>query len=115
MEKQKEIDQEVAKLNKIFANVEENKRQLVQGLIQEAAFLKVENIELRNLLSKTGMVKTHPQYPNIQKPIPAAEQYRKNLNSYSIVIKALNGILQKNTIEEDDGFEDWLKEQREGK
>lgn len=95
---QKELD----KLTEIFQDVEEPKRKLVEGLIEDAAFLKAENHDLRQSLSVTGMVKVHPQHPEIQKPVEAARQYLKNVNSYAVVIKTLNGILNKSAIEEDD-------------
>eukprot|EP00825_Cyclidium_porcatum_P003642 TRINITY_DN11695_c0_g1_i2.p5 TRINITY_DN11695_c0_g1~~TRINITY_DN11695_c0_g1_i2.p5 ORF type:complete len:117 (-),score=37.89 TRINITY_DN11695_c0_g1_i2:366-716(-) len=106
---------EFDKLNKIFEKIEEPKRQLVEGLIEQAAFFKGENFELEQIIKKTGTVKVHPKYPSVQKSVVAAEEYRKNSNSYVSVIRALNNVLQKNVIEEDDGFDDWLKEQRESK
>lgn len=105
--KEQAIILEFEKLNEIFKDVEEAKRKLVEGLIQDAAFLKVENESLRELLSKTGIVKVHPEYPDIQKPIEAAKQYRQNLNSYAVVIKALNSVLSKNIIDEADELEDY--------
>jgi hypothetical protein len=79
----------------------------VEGLIQDAAFLKAENFGLRQSLEKTGMIKIHPQYPDIQKPIESARQYLKNVNSYAVVIKTLNGVLNKSMIDSD---EDELEE-----
>lgn len=102
MTKQKVYEEELEKLTELFKEVDESNRKLVDGLIQDAAFLFAENYELKELLNKTGMVKVHPEKPELQKPIPAADQYRKNLNSYSIVIKALNGVLQKKTDDDDD-------------
>ena len=100
---QKERDKMLA----IFAEVEPAKRQLVEGLIEDAAFLAAENHELRQALQKTGMVKIHPEHPDIQKPVEAARQYRMNVNSYAVVIKALNGVLSKNLL---DDSEDELDE-----
>lgn len=115
MDKEDVREAEFNKLNKIFEKIEEPKRQLVEGLIEQAAFLRSENFELEQIIKKTGMIKIHPKYPSMQKPVIAAEQYRKNSGSYVSVIRALNNVLQKNVIEEDDGFDDWLREQRECK
>lgn len=92
--------------------MEEPKKKLVEGLIQDAAFLKAENMELKNILEKTGMIKVHPQHPEMQKTTEAAKQYLKNINSYSVVIKTLNGVLMKNTVEADDAFDDFMSEMR---
>jgi regulator of replication initiation timing len=91
---------EYEKLTKLFTDVEESKRKLVDGLIREAAFLYAENCELRKLLKTTGTIKCHPQHPELQKTVPAAAQYLKNLNSYAVVIKTLNGVLSKNIIDD---------------
>lgn len=110
MSKSDEYQKELDKLTTIFADVEPSKAQLVQGLIQDAAFLLAENLTLREIIDRTGMVKVHPQYPDIQKSTEAAKQYLKNVNSYSVVIKTLNGVLMKNTIEQEDEFDRFMKE-----
>lgn len=98
-DKQVNFQTEYNKLTEIFKDVEEPKRKLVEGLINEAAFLYSENCELRKLLKTTGTIKCHPDHPELQKTVPAAGQYLKNLNSYAVVIKTLNGVLSKNTID----------------
>ncbi len=62
MIKQDIYEKELAKLEEIFKDVEEPKRCLVEGLIQDAAFLFAENHILKDAISQTGMVKTHPQH-----------------------------------------------------
>lgn len=110
MEKHDVYKKELNKLNEIFQDVEESKAKLVEGLIEDAAFLKAENYMLKQDIEKTGMVKIHPKNSGLQKPIETAKQYLKNVNSYAVVIKTLNGVLQKNTVEEDDDFDDFMKE-----
>lgn len=107
MDKQDEYLKEYTKLHEIFADVEENKQKLVDGLIKDAAFLYSESLELRKLLNITGMIKVSPNNPSLQKQIPAAAQYLKNLNSYAVVIKTLNGILSKNEIEIEEDMSDF--------
>jgi len=107
MIKQDIYEKELVKLNEIFRDVEEPKRCLVEGLIQDAAFLFAENQVLKEAISKTGMIKVHPQHPDIQKPIETAKQYLKNINSYSVVIKTLNGVLSKNILDLDDGLSEF--------
>lgn len=99
--------QELEKLNNIFSEVEESKKKLVEGLIEDAAFIKSENHVLKETLKLTGMVKIHPERPELQKPIEAAKQYLKNVNSYATVIKSLNGVLMKNVIDDDDDMSEF--------
>lgn len=100
---------EQEKLKEIFKDVDEGKKQLVEGLIEEAAFLYAENYKLREIMEKTGMLKVHPTNLELQKQTEAGKQYLKNINSYAVVIKTLNGVLQKNTIEAEDAFDAWVK------
>lgn len=110
MSKVAEVQKERERLLEIFKNVDPSKAALIDGLIDEAAYLKVENAELRALMLDTGMVKVHPHHRELQKPVEAARQYRQNVNSYSVVIKTLNGILSKDAAPEEDEFDAWIKE-----
>lgn len=107
MAKRDIYEAELEKLTELFKDVEPSKAQLVEGLIQEAAFLRAENSSLREAIAPTGMVKVHPLHPEIQKPVEAAKQYLKNINSYAVVIKALNSVLSKGVIEEEDDMSEF--------
>lgn len=102
MNKQQVYKHELEKLNAIFQDVEPSKAKLVQGLIEDAAFLLAENYKLRQVISDIGMIKVHPKHRDIQKSTEAAKQYLKNVNSYAVVIKTLNGVLNKGIIEDPD-------------
>ncbi|WP_338841835.1 hypothetical protein [Paenibacillus glucanolyticus] len=103
---------EEAKLREIFKKVDPEKAELVDGLIQDAAFLKAENSELRSRMAETGMVEFHPTNPRLQRTVEAAKQYLKNVNSYSVIVKTLNGVLMKDVIEDDDEFDKFLRERQ---
>jgi hypothetical protein len=102
MEKQKVYEAELKKINELFKDVDESKKKLAEGLIKSAAFLFAENSVLEDVLSKTGMIKIHPEHIDRQKNIPAADEFRKNISSYSIIIKTLYSILNQNTVDEAD-------------
>lgn len=107
MEKSDVFNQELEKLRVIFADVDPSKAHLVEGLMEDAAFLKSENHVLKDTLAKTGMVKIHPNNPDLQKPVEAARQYLKNVNAYAVVIKTLNGVLSKNALDPDDDMDEF--------
>jgi hypothetical protein len=102
MTRNEAYNKELNKLNEIFNDVDESYKKLVEGLIQDAAFLYAENYVLKQTSAQTGMIKIHPDNPSIQKPLPIAKEYRQNLNSYSIVIKSLSNILQRKIDDDDD-------------
>lgn len=110
MNKEELFKQELAKLEELFKDVEPIKVRLTEGLRQEAAFLLAENAMLKQHMRETGMVKVHPEYPEIQKPTEAAKQYLKNVGRYIEIIKALNSILSKDLTEVNDEFAEFLKE-----
>ncbi len=96
------------KLLGLFAEVTPAKRELVETLIEDAAFLSAENAALRESLQGTGMVKRHPQNPELQKPLEGARQYLKNVATLAVVIKALNGVLSRDVAEgEDDELDEF--------
>jgi regulator of replication initiation timing len=107
MLKQKVYEGELVKLTELFKDVDESNKKLVEGLIQDAAFLYAENYVLKQALDKTGMIKFHHDNPTLQKPLPAAKEYRQNLNSYAVVIKTLSGVLQKRIGDDDDDLEEF--------
>jgi len=100
-------EQELAKLQEIFKDVDPAKAKLVEGLVEDAAFLRSQNIILKAVLTESGMVLIHPTNKTLQKPVEASKQYLKNANTYATVIKTLNGVLNKNIVEEDDGLDEF--------
>ena len=107
MLKQKVYEEEFAKLTEVFKDINESKKKLVEGLIQDAAFLYAENYVLKESLNKTGMIKFHPTNLALQKPLPAAKEYRQNLNSYAVVIRSLDRVLMKDIVEEEDDMDEY--------
>jgi len=111
-EKCEVFQRERERLQEIFRKVNPDKADLVDGLIQDAAFLKAENAELRRQMEKTGMVEFHPTNPSLQRTIEAAKQYLKNVNSYAVIVKTLNGVLMKDVVEDEDEFDKFLRERQ---
>lgn len=109
-----EYQKERAKLLELFAKASPEKLKLIEGLIDEAAYLKANNDALKIAMVETGMVKIHPQHKDIQKPVETAKQYLKNVNSYAVIIKTISSILQRSTEDDDDEFDKWLEAHRGG-
>lgn len=101
---------ELDKLKDIFEKVDPSKKKLVEKLIHDAAFLAEQNENLRAIIETVGMVKVHPEKPELQKSTEAGKQYLKNLQAYAIVIKTLNSVLSKNTVEDDDDYDRFMED-----
>lgn len=95
------------RLTALFADVDPNKRELVSGLIKEAAFLYAEDEMLRGQLSETGTVRFHPQNPQLQKSVAGARQYLSNVNTYAAVIGRLSRVMDSQQPEEDDDMSEY--------
>lgn len=83
-------------LLKIFDQVEDTKG-IIKPMIDDVVFLEEQLKDLRKL----PFIKVHPQFPDIQKPTPAAKQYKELLQQYNNCVKILTGILRKDTPEEE--------------
>lgn len=111
---QADIQKEQTRLREIFKDTPAGIQQLAEGLIDDAAYLAVENRRLRGVIDKTGMVRVHPQHPEIQKAVEAAGQYLKNVNSYAVLIKALATLANKSDGDGEDELDKFLREGRGG-
>ena len=96
----------LAELREIFENVDDHKRKLAAPLLVEVAFLEKQLRELRAM----PMIRINPENPAMQKRTEAAKLYKENMQSYTGAIKVLNGILQKNLIEAEDEFDEFMSD-----
>ena len=78
-------------LDKIFENVEDDKKQLVDKLLDEVVFLENKMTELKSM----PFINVHPKNPALQKTTPAAKLYKECSQSYMNAIRILCGVLNK--------------------
>lgn len=107
MGKMNEVSIEYNRLKKLFESVDVTRSELVDNLLHEAAFMKVQLSNLRLQIKERGAI----QYSNKggQRQTEAAKYYTKLINSYGTIIKSLNSIIGKNIIDEDDEFDEFMK------
>lgn len=101
------IQNEYERLRSLFSSADEVKTNLIDNLIQQAAFMKVELTLLQEQIRKYGSVQVSTK--GMQRQTESAKYYTKLINSYGTVIKTLNSILGKNVQEGDDAFDEFLK------
>ena len=78
-------------LDKIFEDVDENERKLIQPLLEEVVSLEERMIELREY----PFISVHPQNKALQKTTPAAKLYKECSQSYMNAIRILVNVLRK--------------------
>ncbi len=98
---------EYKRLKSLFSLVDDSKKELVDNMIHQAAFMKVELDKLQGQIRKYGAVQISTK--GSQRQTEAAKYYTKLVNSYGTVIKTLNTILGTQVDDGDDVFDEFLK------
>lgn len=88
-------------LRKIVCGGDPEQQEMLNNLIDEMLFIEARLAELKEL----PFIKVHPKNPALQKPTPAAKQYKELLQQYTNIIK----VLDKNSASEASGEETPLR------
>lgn len=105
------IAEEIAKWNEVFAGLPEDKRQVANRLIEQAAFMKITLDILKVNIQLDGATYLFEQ--GKQKMIvehPAQKSYNTMINRYTAACNSLFNILPKGNDggDKDDGFDEFL-------
>src|SRR5690606_16508493 len=93
-EKAKKIKSELTRLRKVFADIPEDKRRIADGLMQEAAFMRVTLEETRAVIDREGVIERFEQgAQRFLREHPATKVYAAMINRYSAVVKQLIDLL----------------------
>ncbi|WP_042352269.1 hypothetical protein [Bacillus massiliigorillae] len=108
--KERAIKKEIKRLSDIFKDLEENKKSAVEGLIQEAAFMRATLAELKEDINTNGPIDEMEQGEySILRASPAVTTYNAMIQRYTTVMKEILGLFPKGTnVPEDDGFETFV-------
>lgn len=116
LEKDKKIKAELRKLKKLFENLEKDKIELANRLMQQASFMFVTLLELQEIINEKGPVDLFEQgSQKIIREHPALKTYNATIKNYTVTIKQLNDLLPKNEakVKVDDGFNDFVNNRRD--
>src|SRR5690606_13388823 len=93
-EKEKRIKRALNRLKKIFAALPEDARSVADGLIQEAAFMRVTLEETRSVIDREGVIERFEQgVQRFYREHPATKVYTALINRYQGVMKQLIDLL----------------------
>ena len=92
-------------LLKVFKDIDEGKRTIIEKLIDEAVFLEDQMQELK----KYPFIKFHPQNPNLQKVTAAGKQYREYLQTYTNICDKLCRIYANEDQSEESPLQQYFK------
>lgn len=96
------LEKEYQRIKGLFEDADEKQLKLLDGVILEAARIKVELDEQHSIVQKVGKVAIHPKDPRKQKILPIANQLTKDRASYSSYMSTLSKLLGVNIEDEDD-------------
>ena len=93
--KENRIKDEKKRLKEIFAELEENKRNLVTPLIEKAAFMSIELDDLQETIEQEGWTSEYKNGENQYgtKKSPEAETYIALSKNYAAFIKQLTELV----------------------
>lgn len=92
-------------LQKIFSEINQNEKELIEPLIDEIVFLEEQMSELKKL----PFINVHPKNPSLQKKTEAAKVYKECSQSYMNAIRILCSLLNKESTPEDSPLRQYLK------
>lgn len=90
LEREKKIKQEMNRIKKIYKDLDKDKIKVVEGLVKDAAFIKLTLEELRDDLFKNGLTEMYENGPQVVKrERPETKIYATMIQRYSQVMKQL--------------------------
>ena len=113
LEKQKRIKKEINRLKKLFKEIDENKKKLVQTTIEDVAFLTVTMQDLRENIVRDGTTVPYKNGENQYgtKQSPDAQLYLQMSQKQTQAMKILIDCMPKTPAStvKDDGFDDFVQ------
>lgn len=112
--KEKKIGSEVNRLSKNYAKIDGKTRAVIRGLLQRAAFMRVELADLEDDLLTRGWTEWFSQGDQepYERKRPTAELYNTVNANYQKITKQLTDLLPKEALpagkDEGDGFDDFV-------
>ena len=89
-EKARRVKREIKRLRKLLADIPADKLKAADGLIQEAAFMRLTLDETRHIIDREGVLEKFEQgSQRFIREHPATKVYGTLINRYTVVCKAL--------------------------
>ena len=113
LSKDERIKKEEKRLKRIYKNIDKDKKAIIDGLIQRAAYMRVSLEDYEKDLNEKGYVELFTQSEKTEpyeRERPVARLYNTMNKNYQSIIKQLTDLIPKEVkvVDEDDGFEDFI-------
>lgn len=109
-ERENRIKKEKNKLTRQFSKIDKKKKQMVQRLIENAAFMAITLEDLQEAINENGCISEYKNGENQYgtKKAPEVEIYNTMVKNYAAVIRQLTDLLPEGGEKLDDGFDDFI-------
>ncbi|QRN86026.1 hypothetical protein JR334_01980 [Clostridia bacterium] len=101
------LSKEIDRLKKVFPAADDNKIQALDALIEQAAYESIYLKKLNEQAIETGLVKCHPDNPQIQKSLPVSGEIAKHAATLTNIMDKLMKYLASEVVDDDDGLSDY--------
>lgn len=114
VDKTKRINKELRRLKKLFGEIDENKKKLVQATMEDVAFLTVTMQDLRESINRDGTTVTYKNGENQYgtKQSPDAQLYlqmsQKQTQAMKILVDCMPKATKVDVTAKEDDFDDFV-------
>lgn len=124
MAKKKELSRderilkEERRLRKIYKNIDTDKKGIIDGLIQRAAYMRVTLEDWEKDIMENGYIEMFTQSEKTdpyERERPVARLYNTMNKNYQSIIKQLTDLMPKEVkvVDEDDGFDEFISSRQD--
>ncbi|WKY44172.1 hypothetical protein Q5O14_16330 [Eubacteriaceae bacterium ES2] len=98
---------EISRIKQDFSGADENKIKAMEALIEQAAYERIYLRRLNEQAMESGLVKFHPDNPQIQKTLPVSAEITKHSATLTNITDKLMKHLAVEVEEDEDGLSDY--------
>lgn len=102
-----ELMTEIDRLKTKFAGADVNKIDVLEALIEQAAYERIYLRRLNEQAIETGLVKIHPDYPQKQQTLPISNEIAKHSAAMTNILDKLCRHLCVALDDDDEGLSDY--------
>lgn len=102
-----ELSIEIDRLKAKFVGADENRIDVMDALIEQAAYEKLYLRRLNEQAIVTGLVKIHPDNPSIQQSLPVSKEIAKHSAALTNIMDKLMKHLSVEVDDEDDDLDEY--------
>lgn len=102
-----EITKEIERIKSLFPNADENKLSALEGLIEQAAHLRIYLKRLNEQALVSGLVEVHPENAKLQRALPVSGEITKHSATLTSIMDKLMKYLAVESDDWDDGLDEY--------